>query len=254
MVARRVSCSTQPLLRPLSLGHLTRSLFDGVWSRALYVSAHSTHHVLALPLTHASNSGARLQPQSIVSRSSTQASRFCSQRTLTCGSPFSRSVVHGRRTLLFCLLCRRSCSLIPWCFGTLQISLLTVVVPLLTSFSQHHSGSHCCTCASLSLPAFFRPHVVLLPSRHSTPSRKSPLTVLSFVLVVAPPGPAHAQGHLSGGMMRATTLLLLATALGVTFVALGHLRIRLVSASCVNSSTAQFVPPGPTSGTSGLVL
>ena len=53
-----------------------------------YVSAHSTHHMLALPLTHASNSGARLQPQSIVSRSSTQASRFCSRRTLTCGSPF----------------------------------------------------------------------------------------------------------------------------------------------------------------------
>ena len=34
----------------------------------------------------------------------------------------------------------------------------------------------------------------------------------------------------------------------------GHKRIRLVSASCASSFTAQFVPPGPTSGTSGLVL
>ena len=65
---------------------------------------------------------------------------------------------------------------------------------------------------------------------------------------------SSSPGNLSGGMMRATTLLLLATALGVTFVALGHLRIRLVSASSVNSFTAQFVPPRPTSGTSGLVL
>ena len=87
----------------------------------------------------------------------------------------------------------------------------------------------------------------------STPSRGYSLTVLPFTLVVAP-GPAHAQGNLSGGVMRATTLLLLATALGVTFVALAHMRIRLVSASCANSSTAQSVPPGPTTGTSGLVL
>ena len=71
------------------------------------------------------------------------------------------------------------------------------------------------------------------------------MSVLHITLVVAP-GPA--------GMMRAITPLLLATALGVTFVALDHRRIRLVSASCANSSTAQSVPPGPTTGTSGLVL
>ena len=53
------------------------------------------------------------------------------------------------------------------------------------------------------------------------------------------------RGSLSGGMMRATTLWLLATAHGVTFAAPGLLRIRLVSASSVNSFTAQFVPPGP---------
>ena len=70
----------------------------------------------------------------------------------------------------------------------------------------------------------------------------------------APLSPAHAQSSLSGGMMRATTLWLLVTAYGVTFVALGLLRIRLVSTSCVNSSTAQSVLPGRASGMSGLVL
>ena len=79
------------------------------------------------------------------------------------------------------------------------------------------------------------------------------MSVLHITLVVAP-GPAHAEGNLFGGMMCAITPLLLATALGVTFVALAHMRIRLVSASCANNSTAQSVPPGPTAGTSGLVL
>ena len=37
---------------------------------------------------------------------------------------------------LSCLLCRRSCSLILWCSGTLPISQLIVVVPPWTSFSQ----------------------------------------------------------------------------------------------------------------------
>ena len=37
---------------------------------------------------------------------------------------------------LFCTLCRRSCSLIPWYFGAPLIFLLTVVVLLWTSFSQ----------------------------------------------------------------------------------------------------------------------
>ena len=78
------------------------------------------------------------------------------------------------------------------------------------------------------------------------------MAVLRITLVV--PGPAHAQGSLFGGMMRATTIWLLATAHGVTFTALAYMRIRLVSASSVNSSTAQSVPPGPTAGMSGLVL
>ena len=79
------------------------------------------------------------------------------------------------------------------------------------------------------------------------------MSVLHITLVVAP-GPAHAEGSLSGGMMRAITPWWLATALGETSVALAHMRIRLVSASCANSFTAQSVPPGPTTGTSGLVL
>ena len=73
------------------------------------------------------------------------------------------------------------------------------------------------------------------------------MSVLHITLVVVP-GPAHAEGCLSGGTMRATTPWLLATA-GVTFAAPGLLRgIRLVSTSSVDSFTTQFVPPGPISG------
>ena len=119
---------------PCPLGPLTYSPFAGVSSRALFVSARFMRHMLALPLTHASSSDAHLQPQSIVSRSSTQASRSCSRGTPTFGSPSSSSVVHDFLMHLFCPLCRRSCSLIPWCFGTLP-NPLTVLVPLWTSFS-----------------------------------------------------------------------------------------------------------------------
>ena len=145
MVARRGSYSTLPLLRPLSLGSLTCSLFAGVWYRALSLC------LLILCGIASDTPGTRLQPQSIVSRSSTQTSR---------SFPFSGSVVHDRQMHLFCLLCRRYCSLILWCFGTLLSSLLTAVVPLWT-------WSNCCSRASLLSPAFFRPHVVLLSSRHS---------------------------------------------------------------------------------------
>ena len=123
---------TLPLWRPLSLGPLTHSPIVGVSSRALFVSFHFyAPHALALPLTHASSSGARLQPQSIVSRSSHTGI------PLLLAGDSSGSVVHDRPMHLFCPLCRRSCSLIPWYFGTLLISLLTVVVPFWTSFSQH---------------------------------------------------------------------------------------------------------------------
>ena len=66
---------------------------------------------------------------------------------------------------------------------------------------------------------------------------------MCFASLVVAPGPANAQGSLSGGMMRATTLWLLATVHGVTFAAPGLLRIRLVSASfhsTVRSSRTRF--------------
>ena len=50
-VAMRVSCSTLPLWRPLSLGPLTHSPFSGASSRALFVSARSMRRMLAFPLT-----------------------------------------------------------------------------------------------------------------------------------------------------------------------------------------------------------
>ena len=127
--------------------------------------------------------------------------------------------------------------------GPLWLLLAITVSPLGTSRSWPTSLAHSLT------------FLYVLPfwTLSLTLSRGSSVAVLRITLVVAP-GPAHAQGSLSGGMMRATTLWLLATAHGVTFAALDLLRIRLVSATCANSSTAQSVPPGPTSGTSGLVL
>ena len=267
--------------------------------------------MLGFPTTLASSSGARSQPQSTASRSSTQALRFFLQGTPTSGFPFSSLVVHDRLMHLFCPLCMRSCSLFP-CFLELPWSSY----PPLWCCSGHHSliafsvNPHHCplgfellspltTCCDLVALTFTRLLCLLIqPIRpcpvcttgplwllaitvsllgtspswptslvHSlaflsmlrlwtlslTPSRGPSLAVLRITLVVAP-GPAHAQGSLSGGMMRATTLWLLATAHGVTFAVPGLLRIRLVSASSVNSFTAQFVPPGPASGTSGLVL
>ena len=120
-------------------------------------------------------------------------------------------------------------------------------LPLAISLSAWHQS----VLAQVSAHSLTFLRVLPVWTVSSTPSRKSSSTVHLFTLVVAP-GPAHAQGNLFGGMMRATTLLLLATALGVTFVALAHVKIRLVSAFCASSFTAQSVPPGPTSGTNGL--
>ena len=106
-----------------------------------------------------------------VSQLHSEALCFFLQGTPTFGSPLSSSVIHDRLMHLFCLLCRRSCSLIPWVFGTLLIFLPTVVVLLWTSFSLRLLSQP----ASLSTrvriavplrlfvaPALFRPHVVLL--------------------------------------------------------------------------------------------
>ena len=94
-------------------------------------------------------------------------SRLAAQGTPTFGSPFSSSVVHDRLMHLFFPLYRRSCSLIPWCFGTPLTVQPTVVVLLWTSFSLRPFSQ----LASLSLaplcctPALLRPHVVLLSSK-----------------------------------------------------------------------------------------
>ena len=87
-VARLVSCSTL-LWHPVSLEPPTHSPFAGVSSRGLSVSAPFMRHMLAFPLTLASSSGACSQPQSIASRSSTQAPRFFLRGTPTFGSPSS---------------------------------------------------------------------------------------------------------------------------------------------------------------------
>ena len=146
-------------------------------------------------------------------------------------------------TRLLCLLIQpiRPCTVCTT--GPLWLLLASTVSPLGTSPSRPTSLAHSLT--FLCVLPFWTLSLTL--------SRGSSVALLRITLVVAL-GPAHAQGNLSGGMMRATTLWLLATAHGVTFAALGLLRIRLVSASCVNSSTAQLVPPGPTSGTSGWSL
>ena len=116
------SIVASPIPRPL-----THSPFVGASSRALFVSAHSMRRMLAFPLTLASSSGAHSQPQSIAFRSSTQAPRFFMRGTPTFGFLLSSSVVHDTLMRLFCPLHRRSCSLIPWYFGTF---LPTVVVLL----------------------------------------------------------------------------------------------------------------------------
>ena len=195
-VARLVSCSTLPLWRSLSLGPPTHSPFAGVSSRGLFVSAPFARHMLAFPLTLASSSGARSQPQSIASRSSTQAPRFFLRRTPTFGSPSSSSVVRGKSMHLFCPLCRRSCSLIPWCSEPPRCPH-----PPLWCRSGHHSlftfspglrhyslwFQLLFTCASLLPPTLFRPHAVLLSSLHSpsfSASRFNPFFLASCTRLV----------------------------------------------------------------------
>ena len=159
--------------RPLSLGTLTHSPFTGASSRALFVCAHSMRRMLVLPLTLASSSGARSQPQSTASRSSTQALRFFLQGTPR-WFPFSQL---GRSR-------QADAPLLPIVQEILQShslvfrSLPHLRFPPMWCCSGHHSLHaftprlrHCplCfqllfTCASLLPPAFFRPHVVHLSS------------------------------------------------------------------------------------------
>ena len=175
MVARRVSSSTLPLWRPLSLGPLTHSPFAGVSSRALFVSAHFMRHMLALPLTHASSSGAFPLAASVPSCLPAPHRHLASARgvTLTFGSffqlgrsrqpdapllPIVQEILQSH-SLVF----RNSPDLPTYCCGAaLDIFLST---PSLPGCATVHSDSNCCSLAPLCCPlAFFRPHVVLLSS------------------------------------------------------------------------------------------
>ena len=169
VVATRVSYCILPLWRPLLPG--TPDLQSLRWrlvSGSLCVCSFATDTRIQFWRTLAAS----------VHRVSHlhSASRSSSRETPAFGFPFSRSVVHDRPMHLSCPLCRRSCSLIPWCSGTLPISQPIVVVLLWTSLSQHQlfhatSLSTPVPTAVHSLPsvvpACIRPHVVFLSSRHS---------------------------------------------------------------------------------------
>ena len=143
MVAKRVSCS---MLRPLSLGLLTCSLFDGVWSRALFASAHSTRRMLALPPTYASTVGACLQ------------SRLHSNIPLLLAgdSNIWFSFFHIGRSFQIGRSRQADAPLLPIVHEILQVSF-----PDVSELPTNRCD------ASLLPPAFFRPHFVFLSSPHS---------------------------------------------------------------------------------------
>ena len=205
-IPRRVPSSTLPLRHALSLGPLTHSPFAGASSRVLFVSAHSTHHMLALLLTHASSSGARLQPsvhrvlqfhtdiQLLLAGDSNiwfpdiQLGR--SRQADVPLLPIVQEILQSH-SLVF-----RTCLLVQYIHPVCTTGpLWSPVSPLGTSPSWPTSLAHSLTFLSV-LPFW-------------TLSR----VLLRITLVVAL-GPAHAQGNLSGGMMCATTLWLLATVHG----------------------------------------
>ena len=139
----------------LSLGLLTCSLFDGVWSRALFVSDHSTRRMLALPPSRA------VHPQSIAFRSSTQASRFFFAEESNIWFPFfqlgrSRQAVAPLLPVVQGIL--QSHSLVfrnfpnhstHRCGADLEIILST---PTLPGCVTVHPGSNCCSFANLCCP------------------------------------------------------------------------------------------------------
>ena len=148
MAPVRLSCSTLPLWRPLSLGPLTHSPFAGVSSRALFVSAHFMCHMLASPLTHASNSGARLQLQSIVSQLHISIPLLLAGDSHIC-FPFpqlgrSRQTDAPLLPIVQQILQSHSLSSLWWLSGHHSLKTFS---PRLRLF----------TCASL-LPSFLRPH------------------------------------------------------------------------------------------------
>ena len=190
---------------------------------------------------------------------------------------------------LFCPLCRRSCSLNRWYFGTSLISpthrcgaALDIILstPTLPGLETVHSDHMLCSChldipqAPLSPNSAHPPSLLrvrdwstVVASCHHTlsawhqsvlahvsgplpdfPARVSTLDSLfdSLTRILFDCASLHScrrsgsrprtKQPLSGGMMRSTKPLLLARAPGVTSAALGHMRIRLVAASCASSS------------------
>ena len=155
-----VSCSTLPLWRPLSLGPPTHSPFAGVSSRGLSVSAPFMRHMLAFPLTLASSSGARSQPQSIASRSSTQAPRFFLRETPTFGSPVDAPLLPIVQEILqsHSLVFRNRPDLPTHrCGAALDIILSS---PSLPGSVTVHSGSNCCSLAPLCCPLLSSDHML----------------------------------------------------------------------------------------------
>ena len=266
-------------------------------------------HILALPLTHASSSGA-------LAASVHRVSQLHTDVPLVLAGDFDiwfQFFQLGRSLQVdapLCPLCRRSCSLIPWCFGTPLIFPLTGPALDIILSTRSPRLRHCplwlqllFTCASLLLPLSSACHLdipkaSLLPnSAHSSlPRVRDWSTVVASchhsLSVWHQSVLAHVSGPLPDFPARASTLDSLFGSLtqilfdcaslhsrrrlksrpctmqplwwndacchalvarnGVTFVALAHMGIRLVSASCA-SFTAQSIP-GPTSGTNGLGL
>ena len=99
-------------------------------------------------------------------------------------------------------------------------------------------GSHVFTCTSLLLPCWHPVSTFSTPLR--LPTQSTHCGCLSTV----------SRPRTRQPLMRAATPLLLAMAPGVTSVALAHMRIRLAEPGISQHSSF----PGPTSGTSGLVL
>ena len=157
MVARRVSFSALPLWRPLSLGP------PGASSRALFVSAHSIRHMLALPLTHAPSSGAPSRLAAPHRHPASSCGGLCiwftffqlfrSRQADAPLLPIEKEILQSH-SLVF----RNPPDLPTHRCGATHIILSSPSLPACVRF---HLLS---TCASLLPPALFRPYVVLLSS------------------------------------------------------------------------------------------
>ena len=133
---------------PYPLGHLSCSLFDGVWSRALFASAHSANDTRACWHCHRhTHQFWRTLAASVdcVSQLHTDIPLLLAGGTLTSCSPFSSPVVHDKLMHLY-----------SHCKADLAVSFPSVSEPLecptdiiLSGSVTVHSGSNCCSLAPL---------------------------------------------------------------------------------------------------------